>query len=104
MLRPRLGATTILDIGMGGARMNCSESLNVGESYQIKFTHENQKFSFDFRVAWKKEGKTKAAGLFYGVVFLIGKRKEESLKALIDSLRQERDHRSGLDLKNYWSS
>lgn len=104
MLRPRIGAAEILDIGMGGARIVSAETLSVGESYQIKFANSDQKFSFDFRVAWKKQVDQKSGENFYGAVFLMGKRKEESLKSLIGALRQGRKHESGLDLKSYWNA
>lgn len=101
MLRPRVGSATILDIGMGGAKIICAEALSVGESYQLKFSHQDQKFSFDCRIAWEKREKRRS----YGVTFAIGKRKEESLKILIDALRQgARAPSSGLDLKNYWDA
>ena len=104
MLRPRLGEATILDLGMGGARISSPVILQVRENYQLKFTHHDRKLSFDFQVVWKKEGNS-SGGNFYGLIFLLRSRKEEALKALIDSLRtEEKTPGSGLDLKNYWNS
>ncbi len=105
MLRPRLGEATILDLGMGGARISSSVSLQVRENYQIKFSHQDRKFSFDVRVAWKKDGNSSSKVNSYGLIFILGHRKEEALKTLIDSLRvEEKAPKSGLDLKNYWNS
>lgn len=104
MLRPRLGEATILDLGMGGARISSLAILQVRENYQLKFSHHDRKLSFDFQVAWKKEGHPSSGGNSYGLVFLLGPRKEEALKILVDSLRvQEKAPGSGLDLKNYWN-
>ncbi len=103
MLRPRLGEATILDLGMGGARISSPVILQVRENYQLKFTHRDRKLSFDFQVVWKKEGNSGGVN-FYGLIFLLRSRKEEALKALIDSLRTaEKAPGSGLDLKNYWN-
>lgn len=103
MLRPRLGEGRILDLGMGGARISSPVILQVRENYQLKFTHCDRKLSFDFQVVWKKEGNSGGVN-FYGLVFLLSSRKEEALKALIDSLRTaEKAPGSGLDLKNYWN-
>ena len=104
MLRPRLGEATILDLGMGGARISSPVILQVRENYQLKFAYRDRKLSFDFQVVWKKEGNSNG-GNFYGLIFLLRSRKEEALKALIDSLRtEEKTPGSGLDLKNYWNS
>ncbi len=104
MLRPRLGEATILDLGMGGARISSPVILQVRENYQLKFAYRDRKLSFDFQVVWKKEGNSKGAN-FYGLTFLLSPRKEEALKALVDCLRtEEKSPGSGMDLKNYWNS
>ncbi len=105
MLRPRLGEAVIVDLGMGGARIVSPVILQVRENYQLKFSHHDRKLSFDVRVAWKKDASSASVGNFYGLSFLLSSRKEEALKALIDSLRvEEKAPKSGLDLKNYWNS
>lgn len=107
MLRPRLGATRVLDIGMGGAKIVSAAALNLQELYEIKFVYKDEKFSFDFRVVWQKPQGAKTKEYSYGVTFSLSKKQTESLKVLLDFLRQASNAdgpSGGLSLKDYWSS
>ena len=104
MLRPRLGSAKILDIGMGGAKITCAAVLTLQEIYEIKLVYKDEKFSFNFRVAWQKSRDSKTKEYSYGVVFSLSKRQEESLKILLDWLRQDGEPKPGFNLKDYWSS